>query len=195
MTGTVRRLARWAAMLAETLAAEIRGGLAIPLPVVALRLAGAALLCALIGYERETGDHPAGLRTHMLVGVAAALYALITISMVEVYAGRGDIIRMDPLRLAEALTAGVAFLAAGMIVLSRGKVRHLTTGAVMWLAAAVGLAAGYGFWAIAVMGAAARARDRRAEPALALGLSPLSPQFLTLFLSICVVHTLCMPCA
>jgi putative Mg2+ transporter-C (MgtC) family protein len=151
--GTRRRLARWAAMLAETLAAEIRGGLAIPLPVVALRLVGAALLCALIGYERETGDHPAGLRTHMLVGVAAALYALVTISMVEVYAGRGDVIRMDPLRLAEALTSGVAFLAAGMIVLSRGKVRHLTTGAVMWLAAAVGLAAGYGFWAIAVMGA------------------------------------------
>jgi putative Mg2+ transporter-C (MgtC) family protein len=140
-------------MLAETLAAEFSRGLAIPLPVVVVRLVGAAVLCALIGYERESAEHPAGLRTHMLVGVAAALYALITVNMVEVYAGRGDVIRMDPLRLAEALTAGVAFLAAGMIVLTRGKVRHLTTGAVMWLAASVGLAAGYGFWSIAVMGA------------------------------------------
>ena len=60
---------------------------------------------------------------------------------------------MDPVRLVEALTAGVAFLAAGMIVLSRGEVRNLTTGAGLWLAAAIGLAAGIGVWTIAVLAA------------------------------------------
>ena len=62
-------------------------------------------------------------------------------------------IRLDPIRLVEACTAGVAFLAAGMIVLSRGRVRNLTTGAGMWLAASIGLAAGLGLWPIAAIAA------------------------------------------
>ena len=56
----------------------------------------------------------------------------------------------NPVRLIEAVTAGVAFLAAGMIVLSKGEVRNLTTGAGLWLAAAVGLAIGNGQWLIGV---------------------------------------------
>ncbi len=59
-------------------------------------------------------------------------------------------IRVDPIRLVEAVTAGVAFLAAGLIIFSKGEVHGLTTGAGMWLAAAVGLACGLGFWQIAV---------------------------------------------
>ena len=135
------------------LADEFLGGLALPLPIIALRLAGAALLCALIGFEREAGAHSAGLRTHMLVGVAAATFALITLQLVEIFAGRGEAVRMDPIRLVEAVTAGVAFLAAGMIVLSRGEVKNLTTGAGMWLAAAIGLAAGLGIWVVAALAA------------------------------------------
>lgn len=135
-------------------AEEFQAGLAVPFPIVVARLVGAAVLCALIGYEREAGEHDAGLRTHMLVGVAAAAYALITLNLVEIYAAReGDAIRMDPIRLVEALTAGVAFLAAGMIVLTKGEVRNLTTGAVMWLSAAVGLAIGNGLWAIGALAA------------------------------------------
>ena len=60
---------------------------------------------------------------------------------------------MDPVRLVEATTAGVAFLAAGMIVLSRGQVKNLTTGAMLWLSAAIGLAAGNGLWLIAALAA------------------------------------------
>jgi uncharacterized membrane protein YhiD involved in acid resistance len=60
---------------------------------------------------------------------------------------------MDPVRLVEATTAGVAFLAAGMIFMSQGKVKNLTTGAMMWLSAAIGLAAGNGLWQIAVLSA------------------------------------------
>jgi putative Mg2+ transporter-C (MgtC) family protein len=135
------------------LAEELLGGLALPFPVVVLRLVGAAALCALIGIERERGAHSAGLRTHMLLGIAAATYALITLHLVDMFAPRGGAIRMDPVRLVEATTAGVAFLAAGMIVMSRGQVKNLTTGAGMWLAAAVGLAAGLGTWSLAGLAA------------------------------------------
>ncbi len=132
---------------------EFISGLALPLPIVIARLLGAALLCGLIGFEREATVRSAGLRTHMTVGVAAATFALVTIHIIEIYGDRPDTIRMDPIRLVEATTAGVAFLAAGMIFMSRGEVRNLTTGAGMWLAAAIGLAAGLGLWPIAVLAA------------------------------------------
>jgi putative Mg2+ transporter-C (MgtC) family protein len=135
------------------LADEFLDPLALPIEIIALRLVGATLLCALIGFEREAQDRAAGLRTHMLVGLASATYAVLTLHIVENYARLGETVRMDPVRMIEAVTAGVAFLAAGMIVLSKGEVRNLTTGAGMWLAAAIGLAAGAGVWAIAVIAA------------------------------------------
>jgi len=135
------------------LADEFLRGLILPLPIVAARLVGAALLCAIIGIEREARDRAAGLRTHMTVGMAAAAFALITLHLVEMFSHESNVIRLDPIRLVEASTAGVAFLAAGMIVLSRGQVKNLTTGAGMWLAAAIGLATGLGLWPIAVLAA------------------------------------------
>lgn len=120
----------------------------VPLPILAARLLGAVVLCGMIGFERESHRQAAGLRTHILVGLAACLYALIT---AEIVAGaKGELTRVDPLRIVEAVTGGVAFLAAGMIVFHNGQVRGLTTGAGMWLAAAVGLCAGLGLWVMAV---------------------------------------------
>jgi putative Mg2+ transporter-C (MgtC) family protein len=132
---------------------EFAGGMALPWWIVVLRLMGAAVFCAVIGLEREWRRHSAGLRTHMLVGVAAATFALITLQLVEWPWESPELIRLDPIRLVEATTAGVAFLAAGMIVLTRGQVRNLTTGAGMWLAAAIGLATGLGLWPIALIAA------------------------------------------
>jgi putative Mg2+ transporter-C (MgtC) family protein len=123
----------------------------MPLPILALRLTGAALLCAVIGFEREASDHTAGLRTHMLVGVASAAFALITLHLIDDYGDPSDAIRLDPIRLVEAVTQGVAFLVAGMIFMSQGKVHNLTTGAGLWLAGGIGLAVGLGFWAIAAL--------------------------------------------
>jgi len=122
---------------------------ALPWQVVLLRLAGALALCGMVGLEREYRNRPAGLRTHMLVGLAASLYCLIMLEVLDSANEYTDRVAMDPLRLIEAVTSGVAFLAAGMIVFSGGKVKGLTTGASLWLAAAIGLSTGFGFWLMA----------------------------------------------
>lgn len=121
----------------------------LPWQVIISRLMGAVFLCGLIGFERETRHRPAGLRTHMLVGLAAALYCLIMLEMLSDTRSYPDLVAMDPLRLLEAVTSGVAFLAAGMIVFSQGRVKGLTTGTSLWLAAAIGLSVGFGMWMMA----------------------------------------------
>jgi putative Mg2+ transporter-C (MgtC) family protein len=121
----------------------------LPWQIVVLRLVGALALSGLIGIEREIVEKSAGLRTHMLTGIAACLYSLVTLSMLAMTSDQGTHIRADPVRLVEAVTQGVAFLAAGLIIFARGQVRGLTTGAGMWLAGAVGLACGLGLWILA----------------------------------------------
>lgn len=122
----------------------------LPWQVIALRMVGAVVLCGMIGFERERAQQAAGLRTHILVGLAAALYSILTMDLAARYA-HDPSVKTDPLRIVEAVTGGVAFLAAGMIVFTNGAVRGLTTGAGMWLAAAVGLACGLGLWGVAAM--------------------------------------------
>ena len=87
----------------------------------------------------------------MLIGLAAAVYTLMMYELIAQMEDAGDHIRMDPIRLLEAVTSGVAFLAAGLIVFAQGQVRGVTTGASMWLAASVGVACGMGLWSIALM--------------------------------------------
>ena len=119
-------------------------------PLAAAARLGAALLCgALIGVDRELHDRPAGLRTHMLVALASALFTVLTFEIVARLATGGEALGVDPIRVVEALTAGVAFLAAGTIIVSRGDVRGLTTGASLWLCGAAGLAAGIGLYWLA----------------------------------------------
>jgi putative Mg2+ transporter-C (MgtC) family protein len=131
---------------------ELTGSLALPLEMVCFRMAAAVALCALLGVEREMSGHGAGLRTHMLIGLAACVYALLTLQIVEAYRHGPESVRMDPIRLVEATTSGVAFLAAGTIFLSgKGAVKGLTTAAVMWVAAAIGLSVGLGLWPIALL--------------------------------------------
>ena len=115
----------------------------------AIRLLAAACLAGIVGYERERGDKPAGLRTHMLVGIGACLFTLLMVELVDRF--QQDGVQADPIRIVEAITAGVAFLAAGAIIQSRGEVRGLTTGASLWVGGAVGLASGLGEYILAVM--------------------------------------------
>lgn len=116
----------------------------VPVGVAAARLTVAILLGGAIGYEREMHEKAAGLRTHMLISMAACLFVIVAQEIAVMPFGSGDEKRIDPLRLIEAVTAGVAFLAAGAIFTQGAKVRNLTTGAGMWLAGAVGLACGAG---------------------------------------------------
>lgn len=124
-------------------------------PVIVARLALAAIMGAAIGFEREWRARPAGLRTHMLVCVAAATFAILTVEIVHApmfgQSAMRESITVDPIRMVEAVTAGVAFLAAGVVIFTRGEVHGLTTGAGMWLAGAIGVAAGLGLWQIAAL--------------------------------------------
>jgi len=118
-----------------------------------LRVMFAVVAGSLIGLDRELRRKPAGLRTHILIALAAALFTLITFELHEQFAGGVESTRTaDPVRIIEAVTAGVAFLAAGAIIQSRGNVHGLTTGANMWLAGALGVACGAGYYFIAFIG-------------------------------------------
>jgi putative Mg2+ transporter-C (MgtC) family protein len=157
----------------NAVAGDLLGAPILPWQVMALRLGGAALLCGLVGLEREVRGRPAGLRTHILVGLASAVYTLIMVELVNQADSHPDIARVDPIRIVEAVTGGVAFLAAGLIVFTGDKVRGLTTGAGLWLSAAVGLSAGLGLWPLAGMTTALALVvihllgrvERRADPA------------------------------
>lgn len=116
---------------------------------IALRLAASILFGAAIGWEREYKNRPAGLRTHILVSLASATFTLVSVELVH-WAGVRDA-PADPIRAIEAVTAGVAFLAAGTIIQARGQVKGLTTGASLWLAGAIGVTSGFGMYSLALM--------------------------------------------
>lgn len=125
----------------------------LPLTTIAMRLLAAGILGAVIGIDREWRRRPAGLRTHILTALAASVFTVLTIEIV--YSGllSEENSRADPIRVIEAVTAGVAFLAAGTIIRGRSGVHGLTTGAGMWLAGSLGVAAGLGQFAIAILAA------------------------------------------
>ncbi|MGY6662174.1 MAG: MgtC/SapB family protein [Glycocaulis sp.] len=113
-----------------------------------MRLGLAALAGAFIGIERERPRRHVGLRTNMLVALAACLFTLlafqIAISMGDDEAG----IQADPVRVIEAVTAGVAFIAAGAIIRAGKDIHGVTTAAALWLSGAVGVAFGAGAFGI-----------------------------------------------
>jgi putative Mg2+ transporter-C (MgtC) family protein len=117
------------------------------------RLLMATILGAVIGLDREIKRRPAGLRTHMIMSLAASLFTVLTLELqaqLTIQQKSGA----DPIRIIEAITVGVSFLAAGTIIQSGRNVKGLTTGAGMWLAGAVGLACGLERYGLAVLAAA-----------------------------------------
>lgn len=103
----------------------------------------ALLLSACIGLEREIRQKNAGLRTHTLVGLGAALFMLVSKYGFSDVIETGRII-LDPSRMAAQIVSGIGFIGAGLIFVRRDSVRGLTTAASVWLTAAVGCAAGAG---------------------------------------------------
>ena len=114
---------------------------------ICVRLLVAAVLGALLGYERESAGAAAGLRTHMLVALGSALFILIP--------SRTGMTPEDTSRVLQGIASGIGFLGAGAIIKLRNEdIKGLTTAAGIWLTAAVGVAAGMGLEATAVLSAA-----------------------------------------
>lgn len=111
---------------------------------IAFKVGLAALLAGLVGAEREWTGKAAGLRTHMLISVGAALLTDVSIGVGDRF-GAGST-AWDPGRIAAQIVSGVGFLGAGTILQSRGGIRGLTTAAGLWVAAAIGLAVGAAYY-------------------------------------------------
>lgn len=113
---------------------------------IVIRILLTVILTGAIGAEREWSGRPAGLRTHILVGVGAALVMLISM-----YGFGGT---NDPARLAAQVVSGIGFLGAGAILRDRGDITGITTASTIWIVAMIGLAVGNGFFFGAIVATA-----------------------------------------
>jgi len=100
------------------------------------------VLSGLVGLEREVSLKPAGLRTHILVGLGSTLFTVLSL---EAFPGS------DPSRVAASIVVGIGFLGAGTILKTKEKVIGLTTAATLWIVASIGVATGAGFYVLAII--------------------------------------------
>lgn len=118
-----------------------------------LRLLLSVILGGAIGLEREQGDRPAGLRTHILVCAGSTLFTLVSIfgfgdpSSVGMH-GDDVGVRRDSARIAAQVVSGIGFLGAGTIIRDGFTIKGLTTAASLWMVAAIGLAVGSGMYVV-----------------------------------------------
>ena len=110
------------------------------------RLVLALGLGAILGWDRERRDKPAGLRTHMLVSLGSASFVGLAVDLQTESGGQA----IDPTRVLQGVVGGLGFLGAGSIIQSRGHVSGLTTAASVWVVGAVGAAAGLGAYVLAI---------------------------------------------
>ncbi len=117
-----------------------------------VRLAVAAALGGVIGFERELREREAGLRTHILVCVGSALFTVVSAyGFTNFLVGGGATVRADPTRIAAQIVTGIGFLGAGAIIRQGLSVRGLTTAATLWMVAAIGMASGAGYYSAALV--------------------------------------------
>ena len=121
------------------------------LPDAGLKI-GVALVCGfLLGIERERRDKPAGLRTIVLITLGATLFMIVSNLIPFIKDWPTAIARVDPSRVASQVVTGIGFLGAGSIIQARGAVHGLTTAAVIWVAAGIGLCVGIGYPLLALV--------------------------------------------
>lgn len=113
--------------------------------IMAFKLILAGVLGGIVGYEREVHEHPAGLRTHILVCMGSTLITLVSISFTQPHS--------DPSRIAAQIVSGIGFLGAGTILRQGSIVRGLTTAASLWAVAGIGMAVGIGgmYYGVAIV--------------------------------------------
>lgn len=120
---------------------------------VLARLGVAAGLTGVIGVERELRERAAGLRTHMLVGIGSALFTIVSAyGWTDFGFSTASGVVFDPTRIAAQVVTGIGFLGAGAIIRQGLSVRGLTTAAGLWVVAAIGMAAGAGYYTAALIG-------------------------------------------
>ncbi|MDQ2906663.1 MAG: MgtC/SapB family protein [Ktedonobacteraceae bacterium] len=127
----------------------------ISFPTILLRLGVAVILGALVGFERESREHAAGMRTNALVALGSCLFTIISAYGFTDFLSIAHT-QVDPTRIASYIVAGIGFLGAGSIFLSHetNRVQGLTTAAAIWLMAAVGMTCGVGLLGMAVIATA-----------------------------------------
>lgn len=143
-------------MLTSTDPADILDAAHVSLGEGVARLALAALLGGLVGFEREYAGRDAGVRTHALLALGAALFALVSVGGFATFAlttSQTNVL-VDVTRVASYVAAAVGFIGGGAIIKGREGVRGLTTAATLWVTCAVGLACGVGLLALAAVVAA-----------------------------------------
>jgi len=119
---------------------------------ILLRVGLAAVLGGAIGFERELREREAGLRTHMLVSVGAALFTLVSAyAWTDWRFSTENGLVFDPTRIAALVVTGIGFLGAGAIIRQGLSVRGLTTAATLWVVAAIGMASGAGYYTAAAI--------------------------------------------
>jgi putative Mg2+ transporter-C (MgtC) family protein len=115
------------------------------------RIAVGAVLGGVIGYERDRHRRPVGLRTHLIVAMAAATFMVISSQFVYwQHYGKDDLVEVDTSRIAASVVSAVGFLAGGAILRTGVSVQGLTTAAGLWLVTAIGMSAGAGMYVISV---------------------------------------------
>ena len=117
---------------------------------ILFKLVLAIVLGAVIGFERELTNRPAGLRTNILVCLGATLVQIISI---EIFANYHQLANVDPARLGAQVISGIGFLGAGTIIREGANIKGLTTAASLWVVACIGLAIGQGVYIPAIMAA------------------------------------------
>src|SRR2546429_3045843 len=123
----------------------------ITFPTILLRLGLALVLGTVVGFERESREHAAGMRTNALVSLGSCLFTIISAFGFMDLLGIAHV-QLDPTRIASYVVAGIGFLGAGSIFLQpqTNRVKGLTTAATIWLLAAIGMACGAGLIVVAV---------------------------------------------
>jgi putative Mg2+ transporter-C (MgtC) family protein len=106
-----------------------------------LQLIAAIFLGGLLGWERQSGGKPAGLRTHILVSLGAATFTMVASYLTN---SNAPPLSGDPTRVIQGVITGIGFLGAGVIIHEQGGVHGLTTAASIWIAGALGAACGAG---------------------------------------------------
>lgn len=111
------------------------------------RIGAGALLGGVIGYERDVHRRPVGLRTHLIVAMAAATFMVLSSQLVYwQHYGKDDLVGVDASRIASSVVSGIGFLAGGAILRTGLTIHGLTTAAGLWLVTAIGMCAGAGMY-------------------------------------------------